>query len=129
MKQLNQYITEKFKISKNIKNINDEIYFLLPVGFPGGEKFFNTNKRIVFDKKYLLCIDSDNTYVFIYSLEDLIDISKKEKIGAYFVRRLKNENYDKINDIKTGKIKIEKHETLCEPGDEEIENIIQNEKS
>ena len=126
MKQLNQYITEKFKISKNIKNINDEIYFLLPVGFPVG---FNTNKRIVFDKKYLLCIDSNNTYVFIYSLEDLIDISKKEKIGAYFVRRLKNENYDKINDIKSEKIKIKKYETLCEPGDEEIENIIQNEKS
>lgn len=126
MINLNTYIIEKFKITKNIK-IEPEKYYILPI--------VNYNQDfypLLFNIKYLLTTDKDDVNCFLYSLDELIDISKKEKednTSFFYVSPLKDSMYDKIDDIRNGKIKIKNWKELIIKGcDKTIKEIIDNEK-
>lgn len=125
MKKINTYILEKFKITKNIK-IEKEKYYILPIG-DYNQAFY----PLLFNNKYLLTTDKDGINCFLYSLDELIDISKKEKnnISYLYIDPVNDKMYDKIDDIRNGKIKIKNWKELTVNAfDKTIKQIIDNEK-
>ena len=125
MKTLNNYIFEKFKITKNIK-IEEEKYYILPVG-----SYNRGDYPLLFNSKYFLTTDKDDVNCFLYSLNELIDINKKEKhsILLFYIVPVDDKMYDKIDDIRDGKIKIKNWKELCiKTREKTIKEIINNGK-
>ena len=96
MNSLSQYITEKFKISKNIKT-NEEEYLLQ--ASPEDRLIYNfkSDKNLIYSKNYIK--------VYIFNEDELEDLLKKKIIDDnYYVHLISHPKDDEeIKKMKKGK--------------------------
>lgn len=108
MKDINLYIAEKLKISKDIKNLNDKEYVVLDIDYYLNKKLYNYFADYFDDHRFIPKENDDNFFDYFWCFEKdfALKYSHNDGVTIYEIPDKYDEIDDFVNDLKSKKIII-----------------------
>lgn len=107
MKDINLYIVEKLKISKDIKNLNDKEYAIMDIDYYRNKKLYNYFADYFDDRRFIP--KEDDTffdYLWCFEKDFALKYSHNDGVTIYEIPDKYDKIDDFVNDLKSKKITI-----------------------